>query len=339
MARYWLSGATGFLGSHLLHRCATRRHDVVATSRAGGTVGDVRVDPIDVLDSAKVEASARGSDAAFLAAGKVSRRREDAEELHTLHVAGTREALAGLRRAGVRRVVYASTSGTIAVGTEPNQVRDETGPVPLDVISRWPYYRSKYYGELEALEANDPPNFEVVIVNPTLLLGPGDARGSSTEDVRRFLDGSIPAVPPGGLSFVDVRDVAEAMIAAMDRGAPGERHLLAAQNLTLAAFFGRLERLSGVRAPRLRMPRSRLLALGGARAFSRAIKALGGEPPVDEVSLEMAQYYWYCDSSKAERVLGFTPRDPGETLRDTVDWLVANGKAFPRTRSASVAGS
>ncbi len=124
----------------------------------------------------------------------MSRDRDAGEELHRAHVLGTRSALAGLRGAGVPRVVVASTSGTVAVSADAAQIADESGHVPLELVAMWPYYRSKLYAEREALEAN-APEFEVVLVNPSLLLGPGDLRESSTGDVRRFLERAIPAIP------------------------------------------------------------------------------------------------------------------------------------------------
>jgi dihydroflavonol-4-reductase len=329
--RFWVAGATGFLGSQLVRVLRQHGHEVVPVSRSGGEVDGLVVRALDVLDREAVRESARGCDGAFLATGKVSRDRGDAEELYRLHVLGTREALAGLRAAGIGRVVVASTSGTIAVGTDPRTIFDENSHAPLEIIAPWPYYRSKLYGEREALEANDPPNFEVVIVNPSVLFGPGDLRESSTGDIRLFLERSIPAVPAGGLAFVDARDAALGMLLAFERGRAGERYLLNAANMSVAAFFQRLERLTGIKAPALPMPSSRALAIGANRLFSRAIRALGGEPPVDEVSVELAQYFWYCSSGKAERDLGFTVRDPGETLRDTVDDLILRKAAFPKT--------
>ncbi len=329
MARFWVAGATGFLGSHVVRVLRRGGHEVVATSRRGGKVAGIAVQAVDISDSDAVKHSAAGVDGAFFAAGRVSRDAADAEELHRLHVVGTRNALNALREAGVPRVVYASTSGTIAVGTDPDEVHDERRSAPLEIIAGWPYYRSKLYGEREALEQNQS-GFEVVCVNPTLLLGPGDERESSTGDVRRFLERSLPATPAGGMSFVDVRDAADAMVAAFERGRAGERYLLSAKNMTIAAFFARLERLTGVAAPRLKMPKSRALALGANKLFSQALRAIGGEPSVDETSVEMAQYYWYCDPSKAERELGFAPRDPGETLRDTVADLRQRSVVFPR---------
>jgi dihydroflavonol-4-reductase len=113
---------------------------------------------------------------------------------------------------------------------------------------------------------------------------------------------------------------------------------LNAQNLTVAAFFQRLERVSGVRGPVFKLPASRPVALGIGRLFTKAVRAIGGEPPVSEESLEMGQYFWYCDSSKAERELGFRPRDSGETLRDTVEDLVARKVVFPRRPKRSPFG-
>lgn len=329
--RFWVAGATGFLGSHLVGHLAALGHDVVAVSRGGGRVHGIDVQSLDVLDSDAVAESARGADGAFLAMGKVLRGSDAGEELHRLHVQGTRSALTGLKRAGVRRVVVASTSGTIALSTDAAAVADESRRAPLELIAQWPYYRSKLYAEREALEANAPPGFDVVIVNPSLLLGPGDLRESSTGDVRLFLERAIPAIPAGGMAFVDARDAAEGMWLAFERGRAGERYLLNAKNLTVAAFLARLERISGVKAPLLALPRSRPLALGMSRLYLRAVRAIGGEPPVDEGSLAMAQYFWYCDSSKAERELGFRARDPGETLRDTVNDLIARRVVFPKT--------
>ena len=336
MKRLWIGGATGFLGAHLVHVLKQRGHELVLASRSGGELEGIPVQAVDVLDPAAVADSARGCDGAFLATGKVSRARDAGEELHRAHVLGTRNALAGLRTAGVPRVVVASTSGTVAISSNAAQVADENGHVPLELVAMWPYYRTKLYAEREAFAANSP-ELEVVLVNPSLLLGPGDLRESSTGDIRRFLQRAIPAIPGGGIAFVDVRDAAQGMWLAFERGRAGERYILNGKNMTLAAFFQRLERIAGVKAPALRMPRSRPLAIGVNRLFSKALRAIGGEPPVDEVSVEMAQYYWYCSSAKAERELGFSARDPGETLRETVADLIERKVVFPK-RTAGVSG-
>jgi dihydroflavonol-4-reductase len=341
--KLWVAGATGFLGSHLVRRLLQRGHEVVAVSRTGGQVDGHPVTALDVLDPQRVAESAAACDGAFLATGRVSRNPDDAAELHRLHVTGTSRCLEGLERAGVKRVVYASTSGTVAVSTDPERIADESDEAPLELIAPWPYYRTKLFGERVALDTHRS-GFEVVVVNPSLLLGPGDLRESSTGDVRRFLERAIPAVPAGGMAFVDVRDAAEGMWLAFERGRGGQRYLLNAANLTVAAFFQRLSRITNIPAPLLRLPKNRALALGAHQLYEKALRAIGGTPVVDETSVAMAQCFWYCDSSRAERELDWTPRDPGETLRDTVFDLVERRVAMPpslaqwsRTRESAAA--
>lgn len=336
--RAWVAGATGFLGSHVARALVEQAHDVVAVSRSGGDVaqvppiqgspGSLEARSVDITDERAVVESAAGCDAAFLCAGRVSRGNENAEELHRLHVEGTRAALRGLRSAGVRRVVLASSSGTIAVGKDPKVIHDETAAAPLEHIAGWPYYRTKYYGEQVAFrEAAD--DFHVIVVNPSLLLGPGDLRESSTGDVRRFLERSILASPAGGLAFVDVRDAARGMLLALEKGQNRRRYLLNAVNMTVASFFARLSRLTGIPAPPLTLPKKNSWALGLFGAYESALRTLGGTPPVDRETVELAQYYWYCSSSRAEKELGFSSRDPSETLRDTVLDLVERGIVPP----------
>jgi dihydroflavonol-4-reductase len=312
--RFLVTGATGFLGTHLVAALEAEGHEVVRFARSTGG---------DVLDAASVRAAAAGCAGAFHCAGKVSRRPEDAEELYRVHVEGTRTVLDACEAAGVPRVVVASTSGTVAVSETADPVATENDAAPIGLIARWPYYRAKLFAERASLERVG--RLEVVCVNPSLLLGPGDVNGSSTEDVRLFLERAVPAVPAGGLSFVDARDAASALRLAMDRGRPRERYLVGACNLTVRDFFGRLGRVSGVRAPWLPIPRSRELARAGAAWVDRVAARTGFRTSIDPVSVEMGQCFWYLDSTKAERELGGAARDPNATLLDTVEDLRARG--------------
>jgi dihydroflavonol-4-reductase len=226
------------------------------------------------------------------------------------------------RSAGVKSMVLVSTSGTIAVTADGEVVPDEEWPQPLDIVSRWPYYASKIYQERAALEHFSGAGRRLVIVNPSLLLGPGDDRLSSTKVVLDFLSRKIASVPKGGLSFVDARDVARTLVAAMGRGAHGERYLLGAANWTFEEFFGRLERLTKVSGPRLALPSK--LTLAGARGLHALYRHWKLAPPVEPAEIEMADHFWYLDSTKAARELGFAPRDPALTLHDTVNYVREN---------------
>jgi dihydroflavonol-4-reductase len=319
MSKYLVTGATGFLGRHLVDLLVARGHDVVALARhapRSGAREGVTVVRGDVLDREALQRAVAGCDGVFHCAGRVSRDPRDAEELWRVHVVGTRAVLDACCAAGVRRAVVASTSGTVGISEEA-RVATEDSPTPHALIQRFPYYRAKLYAEQEAL-GQRRDGLEVVCVNPSLLLGPGDVYGSSTGDVRLFLDRAVPAVPAGGLAYVDARDAADALLRAMERGTPGRRYLVNASNVTVREFFARLERVSGVKAPTIPMPRSPALARAGTSLLGRVVKAVGGELPVDPVSVEMAQLFWYVDASRAERELGWSARDPVETLVDTV---------------------
>ena len=318
-----VTGGTGFLGAHVVRRLVERGERVRVLARGGVPelaelgVELVQGDVVRDLDGGTPLARAiEGCAQGYHLAGFVSRNPDDGQRMMRVHVDGTRRVREAASKAGVQRVVLASTSGTIAVSREPEPILDESAPYPTELVSNWPYYLSKIYQEKLALDLAATLALELVVVNPSLLLGPGDARDSSTGDVKKFLRKEIPVVPPGGMNFVDVRDAADATVAAMERGRPSQRYLLGGPNWTLKEFFGRLERISKVRGPRLRLPK--LLQTRAASFLEHAYRAFDKTPPVDKMTVEMSHVFWYCDSAKAQRELGFAPRDPGETLDDTV---------------------
>ena len=328
-----LTGGTGFLGGQILRllsergqavRVLTRQptQDLLAL-RASVYEGDLLPGPAETdgsgTENKALLAALDGVKTVYHLAGLVSRDPARGAQMMRLHVEGTRQLLQACQRARVRRVLLASTSGTMAIRREPTPIADETGPYPLDLCGGWPYYLSKIYQEKLALDLAPKLGLELVVVNPSLLLGPGDRRGSSTLDVRRFLCGEIQAIPPGGINFVDVRDVAPACIAAMERGRNGQRYLLGGPNWTFAEFFGRLSRVARVDGPWLKLPsRWKDLFTTAVQAVDELYRHQGKTAPIERVSFEMGQHYWYCDSSLAGRELGFACREPSETLDDTV---------------------
>jgi len=321
MSTYVVTGGTGFLGENVVRELCSAGHAVRVLARSSSPVLEslgAECIRADIMEGPELGEALRGADGVFHCAGFVSRDPDDGQRMMRVHVDGTRRVLEAAAAAAVRRVVVASSSGTIAVSAD-EVVHDEDSGYAEEVACGWPYYASKIYQEKLALELAETLGIEVVIVNPSLLLGPGDSRLSSTKDVLRFLRRQIPVVPEGGINFVDVRDAARATVAAMDRGRPGQRYLLGGPNWTTKEFFGRLERVAKVGRPRLRMPGK--WAEMGAGLLEHVYRARGAEPPVDRISVEMANHYWWVDSGKAERELGFTHRDPTLTLSDTVKYL------------------
>jgi dihydroflavonol-4-reductase len=320
-----ITGGTGFLGTHIVRQfLAAGEKDLrVLSSSVPEWMKDAGVEPIEgsVTEVADVAAAVRGASAIFHLAGKVSRDNEDAAAMNKIHLQGTRLLCEAAKEAGVDTMVLASSSGTIAV-SEDEQIFDETFPQPVEIFSRWAYYASKYYQERAALENFDGDGRRLSIMNPSLLLGPDDERLSSTKPVLDFLGRKIPYTPSGGLNFVDVRDAARAFISALEKGRHQEKYLLGAANMTFEEFFGRLERLSGVRAPMLRVPKR--LAMVGSSFVESVFKNWGKTSPVASKEVDQAEHFWYFDSSKAEEELGFAPGDPQETLNDTIKYLNEN---------------
>ena len=330
-----ITGGTGFLGQHLVRQLiedGAKDIRVMATSIPDWLV-DLGVETFQgsITNADDNKRAVEGISEIYHLAGKVSREQKDTREMYDVHVEGTRLLCDAAKAAGTKTIVLASTSGTIAVTKDGDVVPDETYPQPLEIISRWPYYASKAYQEMAALERFSGKGLRLVIVNPSLLLGPGDDRLSSTKLVLDFIARKIGAVPTGGISFVDARDAAKSFRVAMKKGRHGERYLLGAANWTFAKFFGRLERLTKVSAPWIAVP-SRL-AIAGSQLLDSLFKQWDMTSPVEPGAIEMAQYFWYLNCAKAARELNFRPRDPGETLHDTVTYLRENflgGNAFAK---------
>ncbi len=320
-----ITGGTGFLGTHIVRQLLEKgeKNLRVMASSVPAWMQDVGVEAFEgsVAKREDVANAVKNVSAIFHLAGKVSRDNEDASQMNKIHVEGTRLLCEAAKEAGVKTLILASSSGTIAV-SETDEVLDETYPTPLEIILRWAYYASKFYQERTALENFDDKGLKLVILNPSLLLGTGDERLSSTKVVLDFMARKIPYTPSGGLNFVDARDAATAFVNALENGRHREKYLLGAANMNFKEFFGRLERLSGVSAPMLRVPKK--LAMAGSNFIDSIYKNWNKTSPIQPKEVEQAEYFWYFDSTKAEEELNFTTRDAQETLQDTISFLKEN---------------
>jgi dihydroflavonol-4-reductase len=312
-----VTGGTGFLGSTLVPLLREAGHDVRVLVRSDAPFPGAESVKGDVRDPESIHRALDGVEGLYHLAGLVSRDPADARRMYELHVEGTRHLLEAAARAKLKRIVLASSSGTIGV-SRFRRVATEEDDYPIETVGKWPYYLSKIYEEKIAIELSRR-GLPVVILNPSLLLGPGDGRMSSTQDIFRFLMGRIPVMPRGGISFVDVRDAARVFLAALTQGNVGERHLIGAANWEFTEFFGRLGRIAHRPPPLLRMPSP--LKVAAARWLETWARDRGREPELPASDVEMGECWFFIDSSKSERLLGFRPRDPVETLSDTVRYV------------------
>jgi dihydroflavonol-4-reductase len=321
-----VTGAGGFLGRHVVRELLAAGHEVRALVRRSAAPEGVELWPLD-LEAAihdprplKDEALWRGVEAVLHLAGLVSRDRRDTARMYRIHLEASR-ALLEAARDRVPRLVLASTSGTIAVSEEDVGPMDETHRPDFELVGRWPYYLSKHYQEQMVLRWGRGGSGDVIILNPSLLLGPGDHKGSSTQDVLDILNERHPAAVPGTVAFVDARDVAPIFERALKGGTPGQRYLLSGANTSTRGFAERIAHLGGVRPPKLVVPGR--WAHRGARWLSGFGRALDLDLGPDPVDVDMARHHWACDSTRAERAFDFRPRDPMATLRDTIEDLKA----------------
>jgi len=293
--------------------------------------GKISAHPASVLDAPALREAFRGADGVFHLAGVVEHSRSAAVtgDMSSVTVRGTVNAVSAAAAEGIRRVVYASTSGVAAVSRADTRARppgDGDGYAD-EVIAAWPYYACKAEAERAAIAAATKRGVDLVCMRPSLLLGPGDRRLSSCRLVADLLRRRVPLCPTGGLSFVDVRDCAGAFLSAMNQPADapsGRTYLVGGHNVSLRELLALVEAQSGVPAPRLSVPR--VVERASAQLLYQAKGRLLGkwDKSLDAVYVEMGQAFWYLDASAAERDLGFRPRPADVTVGDTVAWLQAN---------------
>ncbi|MCC7385622.1 MAG: NAD-dependent epimerase/dehydratase family protein [Deltaproteobacteria bacterium] len=325
--KVFVTGGSGFLGQEVIRQLLAAGVGVRAMVRSRRTrlpegaegieTGFAPSDPGMPLAQAL-----SGTDAVLHLAGKVSRDPIDAAEMHFIHVEATRALLGAMEASKVRRLVLASTSGVIACSKQP-RVADETDDAAIEVIGRWPYYMSKRLQEQEVLRWCAAGRVEGIVLNPTLILGPGDDRLSSTADVHRILSGRFPAITEGTVAFVDVRDAASAFVAALTRGRSRERYLLNGANMSVRSFVERVALAGNVAMPKLKL--SERWAVLGAKVVEGLAQAVDRAPPIDATSVEMGCHHWGCKADKASQELGFRARDPQHTVADTVRDLERRG--------------
>jgi dihydroflavonol-4-reductase len=313
--RVVVTGATGFIGSHVARLLAERGDELVLGIERGSNdeaVADLDAKRVtlDVTDRRSVRRAVAGAERVFHCAGITSVRPADAERVFELNVGGTKLVMEECLRAEVPRVVY--TSSAAVVGPAPHgKTADETQLFTAGRLGI-PYVNSVHEAEVEAMRAA-ARGLPVVCVNPTIVFGPGDVHVTSTRLVRSFLLRRIPIYTDGAVNVVDVRDVAEGHLLADEQGAVGERYILGGRNFTFDRLFADLGRLSGVEPPVK-------LATTPARAAARVLQAAGRAGPLSPNEVRAASQWWTYRSTKARRELGWRARPHEETLEATVAW-------------------
>ena len=321
-----VTGATGFLGSHVTRQLVARGDQVRVLVRPSSrllAIEGLTVEHVqgDLRDPASLVRALEGVRRVFHVAADYRLWARHPREIYQTNVTGTRSLLATARRAGVERFVYTSTVATIAV--------PRPGPLPNEAIRAeleemiGHYKRSKFLAEQEAFRAATA-GLPVVIVNPTTPVGPGDWKPTPTgRMIVDFLNGRMPAYVDTGLNVVPVEDAAAGHLLAAERGRVGERYILGGRNMALKAILDALSAVTGRPAPRLRLPHA--VALFAGYADGIASRLLGREPRIPLEGVRMARHKMFVDGSRAVSELGFAPGSVEAALERAVRWYESKG--------------
>ncbi|MCY3976772.1 MAG: NAD-dependent epimerase/dehydratase family protein [Chloroflexi bacterium] len=321
-----ITGATGFVGSHLTRLLIESGYDARALYRSEkklAVLAGLELETIagDLDDIATLEEACAGCDVVFHVAAKADYwKDDDRDALWRINVEGTRNLLTAAQSAGVRRVIFTSSASTIGIrpGTAP---ADESDTFNL-ALERFLYAWSKVNAEEIAAEFV-AAGMDIVTLNPTVIIGPGDLNaisGSFILETARFQ--WLTPMSSGGLAAIDVRDVARAHLAAVERGRRGERYILNCANLSYREWFRLIATACGVTPPVFAM--SDWLLEPTAR-FIELLRALGLRTPMDADQTRLGSAHIYFDAGKARRELGAPQIDIPTSLRDTYDWYEGNG--------------
>jgi len=327
--RCFVTGATGFLGSHVARLLLAQGAELRLLVRAGSrleNVADLPAERVvgDLRDLESLKRGMAGCEAAFHVAADYRLWAVNGMELYDSNVDGTRNILQAARESGVGRVVYTSSVATMGFGNN-GKVTDENTPVALgDMIGD--YKRSKFLAEQLVIAAARGGQ-DVVVVNPTTPIGERDIKPTPTgRIVVDFLNRKFPAYVDTGLNLVDVRDCAAGHLVAMEKALPGERYILGGENLTLKQILDKLAAITGLPSPNIRLPYAVAYATGVVDTLiTGAIRKR--EPRVTLDSVKMGRKKMFVTSAKAERDLGWNAGPVDGALRRAVEWFRANGYA------------
>jgi dihydroflavonol-4-reductase len=327
--RVFLTGSTGFVGSHVARAYVEAGAELRLLTRTSSNVSllegwDGERVTGDLRRPEGLRTALRGCDALVHVAADYRLWVRDPKEMYAANVDGTRELLRLAREEGVAKVVYTSSVATMGFQKDGTIV-DEATPVSIeDMIGH--YKRSKFLAEQEAIAAARAGQ-HVMILNPTTPIGSGDVKPTPTgRIVVDFLNRKFPAYVDTGLNLVDVVEVARMHVQALDHGTPGERYILGGENLTLKQILDRMSAITGLPSPTMKVPHAVAMAFAFFdETFTGRIR--GKEPRATVEAVRMGQKFMFASSAKAERELGFRVLPIYEALRSAIDWFVANGYA------------
>ena len=322
-----VTGGTGFVGSAVARKLVARGEQVRCLVRKTSALTNLDGLPVekvrgDLTKRDSLRESLRGCHTLYHVAADYRLWSRDPWELYRNNVEGTRYLLEAAEKAGVSRIVYCSTVGALGIPKDGTSGTEES-PVSLDDMVGH-YKKSKFLAEREALKAA-ARGLPVVIVNPSTPVGPYDVKPTETgKIITRFLNRQMPFFLDTGLNLVDVDDVAEGHLLAAEKGRVGEKYILGNRNMTLREILDVLAELTGLPAPRGRIPYGLVLGIATVNEWCMGT-VLRREPGIPVEGVLMARKHMFFDASKAVRELGLPQTPVEEALERAIRWFYDHG--------------
>jgi len=327
----FVTGSTGLLGSNLVNELVARGYEVKALARsaekARKQIGNPNVQIVvgDMENIAGFAPELAGCDVLFHTAAYFREYfglGDHWAKLEQININGTLELLAEAEKRGVGKVIYTSSSGVLGAGANGAPADESTGP-DASVHANL-YFKSKLLAEHAIADFLKTHALPIVLILPVVMVGPQDAAPTGIgQSIIQVLERKFPVIPPGGFAFVDARDVATAMVNAVQRGKSGERYIIANRFLSIAQMAQHVGLASGVPIPRRVMPYPLMLTF--ARLAELGARFTGREPQITANIVRTLNDQRTVSNAKARRELGVTMRPLEETFHDEVMWFYANG--------------
>jgi dihydroflavonol-4-reductase len=326
MAKVLVTGANGFLGSWVVRRLLDEGHQVFSLVRRSSDLSElegVQTEFVygDVTDLHSLLETFQSMDSVFHLAGLIAYKKADREKMEKVNVDGTSNVVEACRATGIRRLVHLSSVVAVGAGFTPDQILNEDSPYNIAHLNLG-YFETKRKAELIVKEACQKNRLDAVILNPSTIYGPGDARKGSRKTQLKVAQGKFKFYTAGGVNVVAVEDAVDGIISAWKKGRTGERYILSGDNLLIKKLFEIIAHEAGQKPPHMLLPSPVLHALGFTGDL---MTALGLKAPFSQENAWTSTLYHWFDSSKAQRELDFKPRAAEIAISQSVKWIKENG--------------
>lgn len=321
-----VTGANGFLGSWLTKRLAADGYDTHIVARQSSDLSDLQGTKYktvfgDVTDLKSLEKAFEGADQIFHLAGVVAYKKCQRNLMEQVNFHGTKNVIQAMKTNRIRKLLYLSSVVAVGAGFSSNEVLNEESKFNLEHLNLG-YFETKRKAEQAVIAATKSSEIEGIIVNPSTIYGPADAKKGSRSIQLKVAKGKFPFYTGGGVNVVGVNDVVDGIMLAIKKGRPSERYILSGDNWTIQKLFQQIALEAGTEAPKIKLPDFVLHALGSIGDLGQTFGLKGG------VSRENAWtstlFHWF-DNSKAKKELGFSPGPAEVAIQASVNWIKQQG--------------